>query len=553
MSIPAAFRSQVVRAILISCALVGAAAAAPLPAAAAISTFTVNKNTDAPDRNLGDGVCDSSPKHGKQCTLRAAIQESNASGGPNVVAFALPSTKRTIAPTSPLPAITDDSTAINGYTETGASANTLATSDNAVIKVTLDGIHAGDADGLVIAGDDSGVTGLDIQRFAGAGVAMTGSRDVVMGDFIGTNAAGTQKRGNNVGVFVGGPNNLIGGKKALARNVISGNILDGIQISVGGPANTTAVLLNFIGTNKQGNAALGNGGNGIVVHGSGATIGINVPGHFALPNVISGNGGAGISLELSSDCNIEENLIGTGADGAVAVPNGGSGIVLLASGPDWIGPGDVIANNAGHGVFLANGSTGTEVFQSTITNNVLDGVSVITGPQTIHDNTISGNHRNGIAVQTPSATGIDIFGNSEADNVKLGIDLHGGSEDSFGVTANDASDSDTGANNLQNFPIITSAVSNRFTGKTTIAGTLNSGANQDYRVEVFSAAADPSGHGEGQTSLGTVEVNTGASSTISWSVVVAHVAPGTHITATATLLDDDSTSEFAANVVASGS
>ena len=553
MSISAGFHSQIVRAVLVGGALLATLAVAPPPASAAGLTFTVNKNTDAPDMNLGDGVCDSSSKHGRQCTLRAAIQEANASGGANTIAFHLPSTKRTIAPTSPLPAITDDFTTIDGYTQAGASPNTLLDSDNAVIKVTLDGIHAGDADGLVIAADESTVAGLDIQRFAAIGIAVTGSSDSVIGNFIGTNAAGTAKRGNNVGVFVSGLEASVGGKKVFARNVISGNATDGVQIAASGPAFSAGVLLNFIGTNKKGNAALGNGGNGVFVNGSGALIGGIVSGQFALPNVISGNGEAGIALRQASDCTIEEDLIGTSADGSAAVPNGGSGIVVLASGPDWIGPGNVISNNMGHGVFLANASTGTEVFQSTITNNVVDGVSVISGPQTIHDNTISGNHRNGIAVQTPTATGIDIFGNSEADNVRLGIDLHGGTEDSFSVTANDAADPDTGANNLQNFPVITSAVANRFTGKTTIAGTLNSGASQDYRVEVFSAATDPSGHGEGQMSLGTVDVHTGSSSTISWSVAVAHVAPGSHVTATATLLDDDSTSEFSSNLAVSGS
>ena len=50
-----------------------------------------------------------------------------------------------------------------------------------------------------------------------------------------------------------------------------------------------------------------------------------------------------------------------------------------------------------------------------------------------------------------------------------------------GVTANDAGDGDSGANNLQNFPVLTSANSN--TAGTTIVGSLNSNANTTYRIE----------------------------------------------------------------------
>ncbi len=63
---------------LLLAAMALAVVLAALPAQAA-TTFTVNSTTDAPDTDTADGVCDSnSGEDGKQCTLRAAIQEANA-------------------------------------------------------------------------------------------------------------------------------------------------------------------------------------------------------------------------------------------------------------------------------------------------------------------------------------------------------------------------------------------------------------------------------------------------------------------------------------------
>ena len=76
-----------------------------------------------------------------------------------------------------------------------------------------------------------------------------------------------------------------------------------------------------------------------------------------------------------------------------------------------------------------------------------------------------------------------------------------------GVTTNDATDADTGPNNLQNYPVLTSATS----GATmTVQGTLTSAANTTFRIEFFSGGADPSGFGEGATPLGSLDVTTNA-------------------------------------------
>jgi hypothetical protein len=98
-----------------------------------------------------------------------------------------------------------------------------------------------------------------------------------------------------------------------------------------------------------------------------------------------------------------------------------------------------------------------------------------------------------------------------------------------------------GANNLQNFPVLTSATS----GSTTIEGTLNSTPNTKFRLEFFAnTECDPSGYGEGETFLGFIDVTTDGSGNVAFTVTFPDTVPGGHfITATAT--DPNSnTSEF---------
>jgi len=113
------------------------------PAQAA--TFIVNRTGDAPDANLANARCDvDASQRGNQCTLRAAIQESNDTLGADEIRFNIVSAAsvKTISPTSALPTISESVT-INGYTQTGASANTLAEGNDAVLKIQLNGVNAG--------------------------------------------------------------------------------------------------------------------------------------------------------------------------------------------------------------------------------------------------------------------------------------------------------------------------------------------------------------------------------------------------------------------------
>src|SRR5262249_31438241 len=110
------------------------------------------------------------------------------------------------------------------------------------------------------------------------------SNNVVQGNLIGTDAAGTTGLGGGVGggegsvVITSGSagetngqatGNLIGGLVDGARNVISGSSpgIDGLYLGGNAASLTSANLIqgNFIGTDAAGTTALGNGGNGVVI------------------------------------------------------------------------------------------------------------------------------------------------------------------------------------------------------------------------------------------------------------------------------------------------
>ncbi|MDQ5838952.1 MAG: CSLREA domain-containing protein, partial [Acidobacteriota bacterium] len=77
------------------------------PAAHAATIFTVNSTGDGADSNPNDGVCNDGAGN---CTLRAAIQQANATVGAETINF---SVTGTINLTGALPNITSDVT-ING-------------------------------------------------------------------------------------------------------------------------------------------------------------------------------------------------------------------------------------------------------------------------------------------------------------------------------------------------------------------------------------------------------------------------------------------------------
>jgi hypothetical protein len=172
---------------------------------------------------------------------------------------------------------------------------------------------------------------------------------------------------------------------------------------------------------------------------------------------------------------------------------------------------------------------------------------VIGGSAPGEGNEIAGQDRQGILLSN-GYNGVRLSGNSIHDNGDLGIDLVSAG---FlqGVSLNDPLDADTGANGLQNFPVLQSAT--RTSSTLRVQGTLNSTASSNFTLEFFaSPGCDASGFGEGQLFIGSALVSTNASGDASFDqILTASVTSGWSVTATATSTGG-STSEFSACVAA---
>jgi hypothetical protein len=140
-----------------------------------------------------------------------------------------------------------------------------------------------------------------------------------------------------------------------------------------------------------------------------------------------------------------------------------------------------------------------------------------------------------LGVSILSGTANSILRNYIFSNGALGIDL--GVD---GPTPNDPGDGDDGPNELQNKPLLTSAVSS--SGTTTIKGRLNSNPNDTFAMQFF---GNLPGTDEGKTFLGQ-KVKTDSDGLVRFrKKVTPAVKAGREITATATD-SGDNTSELSA-------
>ncbi len=333
---------------------------------------------------------------------------------PNTIAFRIPGPGvHTILVNAPLPPITRG-LIIDGYTEQGASPNTLATADNAALRVQLSGIRQ--FSGLQIQADQCLVRGLAIVGFTNAIAINAGVGSRIEGNFLGTDTSGEAGPGNlGYGVAVSAVGNVIGGPTPAQRNVIAANGSGGILVSSESTAGASgnAIEGNFIGIGASGTTRLGNGGDGVNVQfgGTGTTIGGATPGRR---NVVSGNTGSGVSI-ATTGTTVQGNLIGTNASGVLAVGNTLDGVSLFSSGSS-----------------------------SNASNNLIGG----TGPGL--GNVLSGNFRDGIGIASFSISsgrvadatgnviqgnriGVDDSGKRPVGNGRDGVRISGASGNLIGV------------------------------------------------------------------------------------------------------------------------
>jgi hypothetical protein len=437
---------------------------------------------------------------------------------------------------------------------------------------------------------------------AGSGVGIHGGvSNVVSGNLIGTNAAGTAAIPNaGGGIFVsGGASHRIGGAAAGEGNVVSGNGATGIYIQ-----NVTgvAVLGNHVGVDATGLKPLGNAGNGIqLVDSSKNTIGGSAPGDR---NVISSNNGEGLRIDgaLSAGNHVRGNYVGLSAAGTADFGNAASGIYIRRAPANVVEYNLVSGNNGFAGIavcgtaaFCGGGDVGTP--GSTAGGNVIRhnsvgvdatgehalgnsgyGVSIDGAPNTaiggvgqgnvitasgnagvvlfagatgtvVSSNTITRNLI-GVFVDGAASVANRITRNNTSDNTQLNIDLA-----PAGPTPNDPFDRDSGPNTLQNFPVLDRAA---FVGEGSVrvAGTIDTAPNTTVLIEIFLSAGGCDGGGGGPAALsiiGETTLVTGEGGSRSFVVDIAGVSPGAGITATATSESEGgagNTSEISACVVA---
>jgi len=507
-------------------------------------------------------------------TLREAMIAANNTSGAQLIAFNIPEYDAgfdgevfTIKPSSILLEFIDNSTFIDGSTQTAFSGNTNITGPEIKIDFPL----KSEDWGIRIRSSFNIIHSVIVCNASGPGIALI-STDANYNKITGCFITGNGKTPwGTAGIFLvdGASYNIIGGKSINDRNIISGNIGPGAVID-GDPVYTNTrpcsniIIGNFIGTDYTGTEALPNGGVGISI-----SYTFN---NIIERNVISSNSEFGILFWNNAHNNsVIGNFIGTDYTGTkvlgnwrgigfwhncydniIGGPSKNERNIISANREAGIQMGDQIYGNQIIGNYigtdisgqptLGNGTTGIGIFYNS-TNNIIGGAEKNSG------NLIAGNNGPGIRMTDndppnyPPCTGIRISRNMIYSNNGLGIDIN-----MDYVTPNDLGDGDTGPNNLMNYPVLNDAKVTQ--GKLKIKGTINTQNPETVTIEFFAnpvpyPGGDPSGYGEGAIYLGSDWPNPQGKI----NATLPTVATGTLITATATDANGN-TSEFSAYIEA---
>jgi hypothetical protein len=271
------------------------------------------------------------------------------------------------------------------------------------------------------------IRGLVLNRSNQAAIVLGGGSASVEGCYIGTNPAGTAAGPGNAqgGIVIGSASNVIGGTTADKRNLISGNPSAAIVTGLGAGFDNNVIKGNMIGTNAAGTAAIANGsgvGIGDSVHSNNLIGGTSL----SARNVISGNTGVGVGLggitatSRSPGTFVQGNYIGTDVTGTVALPNS-NGVVSTDSnignviGGAAAGAGNLISGNVHYGVSVS--TDGNVILRNLIGTNAAG-----TGPIPGHaDGGVFVAHNDNQVGSTAAGTG-----NHIAFNSNYGVILGGG-------------------------------------------------------------------------------------------------------------------------------
>ncbi|MEO8268872.1 MAG: hypothetical protein ABI557_04070, partial [Aureliella sp.] len=313
----------------------------------------------------------------------------------------------------------EDATAVGNVVE-GNYIGTDRAGQFAIPNVTGILIDAGASDNVI-----GGFTNLPgtragnvISGNSGRGIwdAFGATGTIIRGNLVGLGADGSVDLGNgSSGIQVNGLDTIIGGDddddglldgQVQSRNVISGNTTQGINIGHSGSLRNTIVQGNFIGTNRQGDAAVTNAIGGIEV---GSAPGTYVGGStVGAGNLVSGNGSSGISVVgISSqainglyNAVIQGNVVGLNV--SQDKTTGNSNGITISTAYNLIGgstaqAGNVISGNAtGTGILIAGATAFANSVMGNFIGTNLSGTAAFGNSQGIeisagaHDNVIGG-------------------------------------------------------------------------------------------------------------------------------------------------------------------
>ncbi len=382
--------------------------------------------------------------------------------------------------------------------------------------------------GLVINADGCTVRNLAVTQFRDSGIIIVnGSGNTVENNQVTLN--GSFRSRSDQGTVGLGILELPGGSadgNAVRNNTITGNLFG---LGIGGGAGNNTISGNTIssstwdgvfmfsdadvpqatltsGNDLSGNTISGNSGFGISVYGGvNRTINLGVTSNTIRNNTISSNGDGGVLI-----------------DGIKATNHG-----VFSN---------TISNNTGPGVRLSGGASGNTIGGVGTAKNLID-------------------HSSGAGVMLQNL-GFDFFpgfpdyralgdplnntilGNSIHSNGGLPIDLNNDS-----ITFNDPNDSDSGPNHLQNFPLLSSAVTSG--SVTAVTGTLSTTPSGGlYTIDFYSELSGI----PGQTYLGSTSAAADSVGMIRFSFGLPAVPAGQFVIATARDASGN-TSEFAPQLI----
>ena len=395
------------------------------------ATFIVNSTLDSSDVLPGDAVCDDGSGN---CTLRGAIEETNALAGADTVNFNIGGGGvQTFTPNSPFPQIID-TVSIDGTTQPNYANTPLIEISGSNIIISATGL---DFD----VNSNNVVKGLCIHSFTGFGLVFNQSTDfnTVSHNFIGVDPSGTIFQPNTLaGIYLNDSMNNV-----LNDNLVSASVTSIFLYS----SSNNRIQGNKIGTNISGTAGFQ------IYPGSGIRLYNN-----SLNNIIGGANlgegnlissfGTGIEVSNHSDnSSIQGNYLGTDITGTQPIANS-MGIYIADSintyiGGANLGEGNLISSSTGVAININFMAQNTHVYGNKIGTDLTGTVSlsnyagiwifsdnnIIGGTNLGEGNLISGNNQDGIGIYSNhnliqgNKVGTDITGTSAISNY-IGINIH---------------------------------------------------------------------------------------------------------------------------------